>query len=769
MKKLIDKNFKIILGLCVILQSCASVKNVPKNSENVESLSNSGSLVQVVSPALENITGTEEIWLGGQIQDKLKSNLQEYLGMRIVVDSKSEVALKKLQQESEDEGRNEETAIELGKISTAKFALFSKIRKTNNGYIISTDFTDLATGEQKASVTSKEYTKTEYLYGNTGAIDEITLALADKLGIKISDVYRKALKNGTADFTVESQLALVEQNEANYKRLLNQFDENLRQLSTSTDINADNEKRKIEAEKALLVEKKNAEAKRKLELDEQKRKSIADEKMEKERSIEFITKRDELVKIAEEKASTIRKLKKEQQGILEQINEIENKKKIFLEIRQTVNERCEVLYKQYQKDKKNEIEKIKDSPYTVIELENGKPTIAAKKRRENQISASNDKLYNRFLIDAAAIKNATSVQENALLSEIRTEQKELEKKRTVNSLNGELKVSYGSYNAANKGWNASISVYSDGIVLYNDNFLINYELVTRKNAPNIATELNNSVVAEYSNNVEMYNSLFAHGTPLFYFELDYNVIAENDDKPSKYVFDFEQIRIISIVDGMVLQTTNLSKKVYRIMKPIHDIRSTGEIEQLYPRTDKKNFEKNEIYYGLKEKNKSAVNNISLFSKLKTVQDKRDTLAYCMLFLTPVLIIHNQNSETDIFDFALSLLATYGLSEHIYIGGSASAEPNIMNSDKELAEKAHREAFLSIGTNLNISRHQRISFYGAAGSIQKEGSIGFGTSYELYSPGSGSFFNMGGGILLDYTYFFTAEPINRFMLAIECCF
>lgn len=203
MKKLIDKNFKIILGLCVILQSCASVKNVPKDSENVESLSNSGSLVQVVSPALENITGTEEIWLGGQIQDKLKSNLQEYLGMRIVVDSKSEVALKKLQQESEDEGRNEETAIELGKISTAKFALFSKIRKTNNGYIISTDFTDLATGEQKASVTSKEYTKTEYLYGNTGAIDEITLALADKLGIRLSNKQRQLLTSNEDDRSYE--------------------------------------------------------------------------------------------------------------------------------------------------------------------------------------------------------------------------------------------------------------------------------------------------------------------------------------------------------------------------------------------------------------------------------------------------------------------------------------------------------------------------------------------------------------------------------------
>ena len=269
----------MILSLAIILQSCVSTSNVSKTAAK-QNANNSNLLVQVVSPLLENIGGTEQIWLGGQIQDRLKSNLQDYLGMKIVVDSKSEDALKKLQREAESEARNENTAIELGKITTARFALFSKIRKTNNGYIISADFTDLTTGEQKATATSKEYTKIEYLYGNTGAVDEITLILADKLGIKISDIYKKVLTNGTADFTVEAQLAFVEQNEANYRRLLSQLDEQLQILSVSTDKNADSEKRKIEAEKALLAEKQTAEAKRKIELEEEKRKSDADLKLE---------------------------------------------------------------------------------------------------------------------------------------------------------------------------------------------------------------------------------------------------------------------------------------------------------------------------------------------------------------------------------------------------------------------------------------------------------------------------------------------------------
>ena len=93
--------------------------------------------VQVVNQEVSNLNASESAWLPGQVQDKIKSNLQDYLGMKTVVDSKSEATLKKLQRESESAARDEETAIELGKITTAKFALFTKLRKTASGYVIS--------------------------------------------------------------------------------------------------------------------------------------------------------------------------------------------------------------------------------------------------------------------------------------------------------------------------------------------------------------------------------------------------------------------------------------------------------------------------------------------------------------------------------------------------------------------------------------------------------------------------------------------------------
>ena len=194
--------------------------------------------VQVVNQEVVNISGSESAWLPGQVQDKLKSNLQEYLGMKTVVDSKSEAALKKLQAESEDGGRDESTAIELGKITTAKFAVFTKVRKTGSGYTISVDFTDLTTGEQMASCSSKEYSKAEYLYGSTGAIDELTLALANKLNIKISDLNKNLLTSGSANFSVDAQLALAKQNEEQYQKMMKDYEAELSKLMTSNDINA---------------------------------------------------------------------------------------------------------------------------------------------------------------------------------------------------------------------------------------------------------------------------------------------------------------------------------------------------------------------------------------------------------------------------------------------------------------------------------------------------------------------------------------------------
>ena len=529
--------------------------------------------VQVVNLEIVNLGTSENAWLPGQVQDKLKSNLQEYLGLKTVVDSKSEAALKKLQAESESAARDESTAIELGKITTAKFAVFTKVRKTGSGYTISVDFTDLTTGEQMASCTSKEYSKAEYLYGSTGAVDELTLAIGNKLGIKVSDLNKNLLTSGSANFSVDAQLALAKQNEEQYQKMMKDYDAELSKLMISNDINAVQNKNRIEAEKALLVEKQNAERKRQEELKAQMARAAEDEKLEAERSIALKTQRDQMAKDAASKAAEVRKLKMEKQDVLGQIGVLESKKKALIEIRQDVENRSLELYNQLVKDRAAEEERIRNKSYSTVELgSNGKPTEEALKRRENQIIKSYEDLTNKFFTDCDTVKQATMSQQNGLLTEIRADQKTLATTRTVSSMGDELKVSYGKYEGSKNGWNAYLSLYSDGILLYTDNFIVNYEALSGKKAPDMATELDDAVIEEYTNNVDMYNSLLTRGDPIIYFEIDYNVIAEEDYKPSQYKFNFSKIRVINTVSGKVTQTSSLNKIQPRTMKPEWDLR-----------------------------------------------------------------------------------------------------------------------------------------------------------------------------------------------------
>ena len=550
--------------------------------------------VQVVMPELENVTGSEKSYIGGQVQDKLKSNLQDYLGMKTLVDARSEAALVKVQKESESSTRDESTAIELGKITTAKFALFAKIRKTNKGYIVTADFTDLTTGEQLASATSNEYSEVEYLYGATGAVDEITLTLADKLNITISALNKNVLANGASEFSIDEQLALAKENEAQYKKQVAQYDAEIASLSRSSDVNAVENIKKIEAEKALLAEKQRAEQKRQEELTAQKKRAAEDAKLEAERSIALKTQRDKLAQDAAAKAAEVRKLKIAKQGVLGQINIIESKKKALVDIRNSVEARSQELYAQLVKDRESEEQRIRNKTYSTVELENGKPTAAALERREKQVIKSYEDLTNKFFADCKAVAQSTMNQQNALLSEIRADQKALATTRTVSSMGDELKVSFGGYEGSVNGWRAYLSLYSDGVLLYTDSFIVDYATLSGKKAPNMQTELDDAVIEEYTNNVDMYSSLLTRGDPIIYFELDYTASAEADDKPSAYRFNFTNIRVINTVSGKTVQTSALNKVQPRTMTPAQDLREIVGIVA----SEKENLAAIEIYIAM---------------------------------------------------------------------------------------------------------------------------------------------------------------------------
>ncbi len=528
--------------------------------------------VQVLMPETKNLTAGDTAWLPGMVQDKLKSNLQDYLGMKILIDSSIEKQIKKVQQEAEDTSRDEASAIELGKISTAKFSLFSKISKTNSGYSLSVNYVDNTSGAQIATALSKSYLKSDSLYGTTGAVDEITLALAEKLKILLSDLQKKKLSQNSENFTLDEELAISKQNDEQYKKMMKEYDEDIAKLMQSNDPSAIENKKRIEADKALLVEKQNSEKKRLQELEEQKKRNEQDAKLEAERSIALKTQRDKMAKEAAEKAAEVRKLKLEKAGVLGQINVLEAKKKALVEIRQGVEKRCNELYAQFEKDDAEQNYKILTAEWSSVELKDGKPIDAAKQRRANRVKENNDILLKKFYKDCDSVKSATLLQQNELLADIKADISKLSNMKTVTSLGDELKVAFGTYNSENYGWNAYYSLYSDGFLIYQDSFILKYETLTGKTAPQLetATDLQ---LDEYIANTDMYNSLLVRCTPIVYFELDYTVTPAKANEPSKYIFNFNNLRVINILTGKTIQANNLSKKYeFRIPNQNNDIR-----------------------------------------------------------------------------------------------------------------------------------------------------------------------------------------------------
>ena len=215
--------------------------------------------------------------------------------------------------------------------------------------------------------------------------------------------------------------------------------------------------------------------------------------------------------------------------------------------------------------------KILEASWTSVEMKDGNPTEAAKQRRANKVLSNNDALLAKFFSDCESVRQSTMEQQNALLQSIDADYKKLAAVKTVSSMGGELKVSYGTYDGDKCGWNAYLSLYSDGILLFQDTFIVKYETLAGKAAPDMATA-SDAQLEEYINNTDMYTSLLVRGDPILYFELDYNAIAAAKSKPSTYTFYFTKLRAINTVSGKVVQTSTLNEELVREMKPEQDLR-----------------------------------------------------------------------------------------------------------------------------------------------------------------------------------------------------
>lgn len=272
--------------------------------------------------------------------------------------------------------------------------------------------------------------------------------------------------------------------------------------------------------------------------------------------------------------------KKDKKGAVTAANIIELKKKALVALRKDVEARCQELFEQLQRDRTNEEKLIREKEWGVVELGNdGQPTDEAKERRERRVEKAYQDLTNKFFADCDAVKAGSRALDSALLAEIRADQKALSVLRTASSKTGDLKVEYGSYDGDKNGWNAKIALYENGFENFKFDYILPYEALSGKKAPNMKSELSDAVVEEYQRNVEKFSGLLNGNEPVCHLEIDYALSAAGDENPSVYNVNYSKVRVINAKTSKLLYSGALSKNVSGKKEPAYDLRIFAGAEE----------------------------------------------------------------------------------------------------------------------------------------------------------------------------------------------
>lgn len=529
--------------------------------------SQTGGSVVVLQTELTNI---RDSWLSNHLQNLIEENLQKYTDFTTVVDEAAEQKVKAQQRRSESTAHSESDIIEIGKLVNAKYALFSYARELGNAYTLTIHFTDLTTGVQRASITSQPHGKLEELYVHPGAVDEVTLALCERLGIVLSTAQKFVLQHGEAELTVNQQIELERKEQERFRQQMKDLDNQIVALKTSTEADAETQQKKLEALRAMNEQKLKAAQEREKRLREEQKKQLADMAAEASRKKESIQRRNAMSAEIESKVKNLRAAKVQNANIMERIAFLETKKKTFNELQDELAKRKEEIDRAADEEFNLKKAEIEARPWRVGELADGKPTTKAKDHRNNEIESILKKLKAQAEKEKSAVEKELQPTSRTLLDEIITDYRTLENTTvTISSIRNEKDIQYstGTFNGDKNLWSILLYFYNDGkesIGQYQTS--ISYQAVTEKKPfSEISfrnTEQEEVGYNEFLDTVDMYDSLFARNVPVLTYEVDYTV--EPWTIPSQYRICFKELRIKDTQNGKLLrkeEITDLDKIV----------------------------------------------------------------------------------------------------------------------------------------------------------------------------------------------------------------
>lgn len=509
MKKIV---FLILSFFCIaFLYSQENVKNV------------------IVMANQENLDGGEKVWLPNSVKDKFESNLQTYTSYSLV--SSNESQIKELQKKFESAAFGEDSAIEIGKLTSASHGVFLTVRKVGLKYTITVEFTNLSSGKNIAKFVSDGITNKDVLSDGKGcSVDLLIIKFCDKLGITLTGSQRLTLEG--KDFSDGEALAGYNQEIENYKKQMASLDKEIASLSKSSDLSAGAKKAQLESDRAIAEQRKKS-------AEEQKARLAEIEKAKKEEASRNASRtkeqQEKILAVSKEsnaKLEELKKLKVARLSDLGKIGLIERKKSAIIDIQNNVLSEQKSEESKIKKEYDDKIAAVKNAPYRTFE-KNADGSVAPEAVAERNKNIENLKKERDSKISDAKsrIAEATYDSQAEIVAEIVGDLTDLKKTTFyANTLNNNLRVKVGNYNRSSDGWQVFYTILSDGIALYSGQTDIKY------------TDLEKMMPSGMDkwDAVDMYDSLFKCGEPVLIFGVVYYVgLAESDY--SKYSFNISKL------------------------------------------------------------------------------------------------------------------------------------------------------------------------------------------------------------------------------------
>lgn len=189
---------------------------------SVAAFAQTNNTIAVPAPKTVNIGNGNE-WIPLFIQGVITSNFQQYSGMK-VVDRQNADMVKAEQRLSEGAEFDEKSAIELGKMTSARLIITGNITGKSSSYALIFSITDAETGETKASATVPNCLFSALENGD--AANQISYDLMTGYGIKLDSNAKTKLTQKasvmSAETTAQASVAkgiVAEQRGANLEAL----------------------------------------------------------------------------------------------------------------------------------------------------------------------------------------------------------------------------------------------------------------------------------------------------------------------------------------------------------------------------------------------------------------------------------------------------------------------------------------------------------------------------------------------------------------------